>query len=83
MYRSIDLRLLFNRLRLAALFMCIITLNACAILKGVQIPRAPEIKTEEQKAPPEKIEQILQAKDRRTAGPIAPPEGLCLMWIKY
>jgi len=33
--------------------------------------------------PPEKIEQILQAKDRRAAGPIAPPEGLCLMWIKY
>jgi L,D-transpeptidase ErfK/SrfK len=57
MYRSIDLRLLFNRLRLAALFMCIITLNACAILKGVQMPGPPEVKTEEQKAPPEKIEQ--------------------------
>jgi len=32
---------------------------------------------------PEKINEILQAKDRTKAGPIAPPEGLCLMWIKY
>lgn len=32
---------------------------------------------------PEKIKQILKAKDRTKAGPIAPPEGLCLMWIKY
>ena len=31
----------------------------------------------------EKITEILEAKDRRAAGPIAPPEGLCLMWIKY
>ncbi|MHC4212991.1 MAG: tRNA pseudouridine(38-40) synthase TruA [Planctomycetota bacterium] len=31
----------------------------------------------------EKIEEILNAKDRRAAGPIAPPSGLCLMWIKY
>lgn len=29
------------------------------------------------------IEKILEAKDRNTAGPIAPAEGLCLMWIKY
>ncbi len=32
---------------------------------------------------PEKITEILEAKDRRAAGPIAPPEGLCLIWIKY
>ena len=32
---------------------------------------------------PEKINQILAAKDRTAAGPIAPPNGLCLMWIKY
>jgi tRNA pseudouridine38-40 synthase len=32
---------------------------------------------------PEKITEILEAKDRTTAGPIAPPQGLCLMWIKY
>ena len=32
---------------------------------------------------PEKITEILEAKDRKAAGPIAPPEGLCLMWIKY
>jgi tRNA pseudouridine38-40 synthase len=32
---------------------------------------------------PEKITEILEAKDRTAAGPIAPPEGLCLMWIKY
>lgn len=31
----------------------------------------------------EKIIEIIEAKDRRAAGPIAPPEGLCLMWIKY
>jgi tRNA pseudouridine38-40 synthase len=32
---------------------------------------------------PEKITEILEAKNRKAAGPIAPPEGLCLMWIKY
>jgi tRNA pseudouridine38-40 synthase len=32
---------------------------------------------------PEKIIEILDAKDRRAAGPIAPAAGLCLMWIKY
>lgn len=32
---------------------------------------------------PEKMTEILDAKDRTTAGPIAPAEGLCLMWIKY
>ena len=33
--------------------------------------------------PPEKMIEILDAKDRRAAGQIAPPQGLCLMWIKY
>ena len=32
---------------------------------------------------PEKIPEILEARDRKAAGPIAPPNGLCLMWIKY
>jgi len=32
---------------------------------------------------PKKIEEILEAKSRTAAGPIAPAEGLCLMWIKY
>ena len=32
---------------------------------------------------PEKIREILDAKDRTAAGPIAPAAGLCLMWIKY
>ncbi|MGA2093723.1 MAG: tRNA pseudouridine(38-40) synthase TruA [Sedimentisphaerales bacterium] len=32
---------------------------------------------------PEKMVEIIEAKDRRAAGPIAPPDGLCLMWIKY
>jgi tRNA pseudouridine38-40 synthase len=32
---------------------------------------------------PEKMVEILEAKDRTAAGPIAPAEGLCLMWIKY
>jgi len=31
----------------------------------------------------EKINPILQAKDRTAAGPIAPAAGLCLMWVKY
>jgi tRNA pseudouridine38-40 synthase len=30
-----------------------------------------------------KIEEIIKAKDRTAAGPIAPAAGLCLMWIKY
>ncbi len=32
---------------------------------------------------PEKINEILEAKDRTTARRLAPPQGLCLMWIKY
>jgi len=32
---------------------------------------------------PERINEILEAKDRTAAGPIAPAAGLCLMWIKY
>ncbi|MHC4258931.1 MAG: tRNA pseudouridine(38-40) synthase TruA [Planctomycetota bacterium] len=32
---------------------------------------------------PERMTEILNAKDRRAAGPIAPAGGLCLMWIKY
>lgn len=33
--------------------------------------------------PPEKINEILEAKNRTAAGQLAPPQGLCLMWIKY
>jgi tRNA pseudouridine38-40 synthase len=32
---------------------------------------------------PEKIDEIIEAKSRNAAGPIAPAPGLCLMWIKY
>ena len=32
---------------------------------------------------PEKIDEIIEAKNRTAAGRLAPPEGLCLMWIKY
>ncbi len=32
---------------------------------------------------PEKIGEALQAQNRTAAGPIAPPNGLCLMWIQY
>jgi tRNA pseudouridine38-40 synthase len=32
---------------------------------------------------PDCIEKILKAKNRTAAGPIAPAQGLCLMWIKY
>ena len=32
---------------------------------------------------PEKINDILEAKSRTAAGQLAPPQGLCLMWIKY
>jgi tRNA pseudouridine38-40 synthase len=31
----------------------------------------------------ERIPGIIEAKDRRFAGPIAPAAGLCLVWIKY
>jgi tRNA pseudouridine38-40 synthase len=31
----------------------------------------------------EKIDEIIAAKKRTAAGPIAPAAGLCLMWIKY
>ena len=32
--------------------------------------------------PPEKMEEIIEAKDRQQAGPTAPPEGLMLMEIR-
>jgi tRNA pseudouridine38-40 synthase len=35
------------------------------------------------KCKPEKMNEILKAKNRTAAGPIAPPDGLCLMWVKY
>jgi len=35
------------------------------------------------KLPPESLKKILQAKDRKQAGPTAPAAGLCLMKVKY
>jgi len=32
---------------------------------------------------PEKMNEIIEARNRTAAGPIAPAAGLCLMWIKY
>jgi len=32
---------------------------------------------------PQKITEIIEARDRTAAGRLAPPNGLCLMWIKY
>jgi tRNA pseudouridine38-40 synthase len=32
---------------------------------------------------PEKMNEILEAVSRTAAGPLAPAQGLCLMWIKY
>ena len=32
---------------------------------------------------PEQVRDILSAKDRKQAGPTAPPEGLCLMKVDY
>jgi len=32
---------------------------------------------------PEDLKAILEARDRTAAGRLAPPQGLCLMWIKY
>ena len=32
---------------------------------------------------PESMTAILAAKDRSAAGPTQPPNGLCLMWIRY
>ena len=37
----------------------------------------------EGKIPPERVGEILLSKDRRQAGPTAPPEGLCLMKVDY
>ena len=33
--------------------------------------------------PPERITEILASGDRAYAGPTAPPEGLCLEWVRY
>ena len=35
------------------------------------------------KIPPEKVQEILEAKNRVLAGPTAPPQGLCLMKVDY
>jgi tRNA pseudouridine38-40 synthase len=35
------------------------------------------------KYPPSRIAEMLDANDRRAAGPTAPPEGLYLQWIRY
>ena len=35
------------------------------------------------KLEPDSVGEILAATDRDKAGPTLPPEGLCLMWIKY
>lgn len=32
---------------------------------------------------PERVAEALEARDRRAAGPIAPPYGLCLVWIRF
>ena len=31
----------------------------------------------------DKMKEVLEAKDRRAAGPISPPQGLCLLKIEY
>jgi len=33
--------------------------------------------------PPERMAEILASRDRTRAGPTAPPQGLCLEWIRY
>lgn len=32
---------------------------------------------------PEQVQAILDSRDRKQAGPTAPPEGLCLMKVDY
>lgn len=33
--------------------------------------------------PPQRVADIRESRDRREAGPTAPPQGLCLQWIEY
>lgn len=32
---------------------------------------------------PERVAEIMAGRDRSKAGPTAPPQGLCLQWVRY
>jgi tRNA pseudouridine38-40 synthase len=53
------------------------------LMHQVRIMVGTLIEIGRKKSPPESIIKILRAKDRRTAGPTAPPDGLCLEKIWY
>lgn len=62
----------------------VVRIEANAFLRGmVRTVVGTLIQVGAEKRMPESIREVLEARDRQSAGPSAPPQGLCLMRVRY